>query len=56
MWKKGKRIASKEQYSRRECVELVGLEDDLQGEELEKTVIQAGGVEVKKRIFMLSIG
>ena len=42
------------QYSRRECVELIGLTEDTRGEELENSVVQAfeiSGVNVDKRDF-----
>ena len=36
-----KKVAELEQYSRRECVELIGLPEDTHGEELENSVVQA---------------
>ena len=38
---KKKKMAELEQYSRRECVELIGLPEDTHGEELENSVVQA---------------
>lgn len=49
-----KRMAEQEQYSRRECIELVGLPEDTNGEELEDLVVQTfetAGVHVRKRDF-----
>ena len=49
-----RRLAEQEQYSRRECVELVGLPQDTNGGELEELVVQAfetAGVHVQKRDF-----
>ena len=48
------KIAELEQYSRRECVELIGLPEDTHGEELENSVVQEfkiAGVNVVKRDF-----
>ena len=47
-------MAELEQYSRKECVELIGLPEDTHGEELENSVVQAfeiAGVNVVKRDF-----
>ena len=47
-------MAELEQYYRRECVELIGLLEDTQGEELENSVVQAfkiARVNVDKREF-----
>ena len=49
-----KRTAQQEQYSRWECVELVGLVENTTGEDLEDLVVEAfevAGVKVKKRNF-----
>ena len=49
-----KKMAELEQYSRRECVELIGLPEDTHGEELENSVVQVleiAGVNVEKRDF-----
>ena len=49
-----KRLSGQEQYTRRECVELVGLPTELHGDELEDyvgEVFQTAGVEVIKRSF-----
>ena len=49
-----KKMAELEQYSRRECVELIGLPEDTHGEELENSVVQAfeiARVNVEKRDF-----
>ena len=48
------KMAELEQYSRRECVELIGLPEDTHGEELKNSVVQAfeiAGVNVVKRDF-----
>ena len=34
-------MAEFEQYSRRECVELIGLPEDIHGEKLKNSVVQA---------------
>ena len=47
-------MAELEQYSRRKCVELIGLPEDTHGEELENSVVQAfkiAWVTVVKRSF-----
>ena len=36
-----KKMAELEQYSRRKCVELIGLPEDTHGKELENSVVQA---------------
>ena len=52
-----KRIAEQEQYYRRETVELVGLPDNTNDEELEDAVIKTfdeAGVKVTKKSFHAS--
>ena len=49
-----RRMSEQEQYSRRECIELVGLPSDLNGEELENAVIntfETAGINIGKRNF-----
>ena len=49
-----KRLSDPEQYTRRECVELVGLPTELHGDQLEDYVVevfQTADVEVNKRSF-----
>ena len=49
-----RRMSEQEQYSRRECIELVGLPSDLNGEELENAVIntfETAGIDIGKRNF-----
>ena len=49
-----KRLAEQEQYTRRECVELVGLPENIDGGDLENAVIDAfeeAGVRLEKRDF-----
>ena len=49
-----KRTVKQEQYSRRECAELVGLPENINGEDLEDLFVEAFevvGVKVKKRDF-----
>ena len=46
-----RRIARQEQYSRRECIEIVGLPENIKREELENAVIDTvhvAGVNVRK--------
>ena len=48
------RMSEQEQYSRRECIELVGLPSDLNGEDLENAVInmfETSGINIGKRNF-----
>lgn len=49
-----RRMSEQEQYSRRECIELVGLPSDLNGEELENAVVntfEIAGINIGKRNF-----
>ena len=49
-----RRLAEQEQYTRRECVEIVGLPQDINGEDLENHVVKtfdAAGVQVTRRSF-----
>ena len=49
-----KRLAEQEQYSRRECIEIVGLPQDANRGELEDLVVETfdtAGVQVKRRDF-----
>ena len=49
-----KRLAEQEQYSRRECIEIVGLPQDANGGELEDLVVETfdtAGVQVERRDF-----
>ena len=49
-----KKVTELEQYSRRECVELIGLPEDTHGDGLENSVVQAleiAGVNMVKRDF-----
>ena len=49
-----KRLAEQEQYSRRECVVLVGLPEDTHGEDLEVDVLDTfdvAGIKLKNRNF-----
>ena len=49
-----RRMSEQEQYSRRECIELVGLPSGLNGEELENAVIntfETAGIYIAKRNF-----
>ena len=49
-----RRLAEQEQYTRRECIEIVGLPEDINGEDLENHVVKtfdAAGVQVKRRDF-----
>ena len=49
-----KRLSDQEQYTRRECVELVGLPTELHGDQLEDHVVdvfRTAGVEVNKRSY-----
>ena len=49
-----KKVTELEQYTRRECVELIGPPEDTHGEGLENSVVQAfeiAGVNVVKRDF-----
>ena len=48
------RLIEQEQYSRRECVELVGLSEDIQGEDLEACVLdsfEVAEIRLKKEDF-----
>ena len=48
------RLAEQEQYTRRECVDIVGLPENLKGEELEAAVLnvfEVAGVPMEKRDF-----
>ena len=47
-----RRLAEQEQYTRRECVDIVGLSENLKSEELEAAVLNAfevAGVPMEKR-------
>ena len=47
-----KRLTEQEQYSRRECVELVGLSEDIHSEDFDAGVLDAfdvAGIKLKKR-------
>ena len=47
-----KRLTEQEQYSRRECVELVGLSEDIHSEDLDAGVLDAfdvAGIKLKKQ-------
>ena len=49
-----RRMSEQEQYSQRECIELVGLPTDINGEELENAVIdtfEIAGINIGKRNF-----
>ena len=49
-----RRMSEQEQYSRRECIELVGLPNNISGEELENAVIdtfQIAGINIGRRNF-----
>ena len=49
-----RRMNDQEQYSRRECIELVGLPDETNGEDLEDMVVKSfktAGVNVTQRDF-----
>ena len=49
-----RRLAEQEQYIRRECVDIVGLPENLKGEELEAAVLnvfEVAGVPMEKRDF-----
>ena len=49
-----RRMSEQEQYSRRECIELVGLPSNINREELENAVIntfEAAGINIGKRNF-----
>ena len=49
-----RRLAEQEQYTRRECVDIVGLPENLKGEELEAAVLnvfEVAGVPMEKRDF-----
>ena len=49
-----KRLAEQEQYSRRECVELVGLSEEIHGEDLEAGALNAfdvARIKLEKRDF-----
>ena len=49
-----RRLAEQEQYTRRECVDIVGLPGNLKGEELEAPVFsvsEVAGVPMEKRDF-----
>ena len=49
-----RRIAEQEQYSRRECIEIVGLPQNINGEDLENRVVETfdtAGVKVRRRDF-----
>ena len=43
-----KRTAEQEQYSRRECMDLVGLPENTNGEDLEDLLVEAFEVAVVK--------
>ena len=48
------RLAEQEQYTRRECVDIVGLPKNLKGEDLEAAllnVFEEAGVPIEKRGF-----
>ena len=49
-----RRMSEQEQYSRRECIELVGLPSNINGEELENAVIktfQVAGINIGRQNF-----
>ena len=49
-----RRLAEQEQYTRCECVDMVGLPENLKGEELEAVVLnvfEVAGVPMEKRDF-----
>ena len=49
-----RRMSEQEQYSRRECIELVGLPNNINGEELKNAVIktfQVAGINIGRRNF-----
>ena len=49
-----RRLADQKQYTRRECMDIVGLPENLKGEELEAAVLnsfEVAGVPMEKRDF-----